>query len=836
MVSRIVGLGLISACALVAPAPGAQRDLTPVPRDLGEAILGGPVLEGRDVLGRSAALVSAAQGRAFVIEVAQGVPTAQAIATASPVYKAFGLNASGELLAYRPLAGNVPSGDLVVEDVVTRTNRRITSRYVVEAAWSPRDRNLLAITFANGEGYGLALLDTRTGSPRVIRRTNVLADYLAWEDDGSGIYYYDAVDRQRRGVSSETGLVVVEQPYTVLTPSFHDVRPRRVPTSRASAESVANAVLPAGFPVVDHRAGARLADPVLEQLGRDMAVEAQSLQAAELPEDLYSFRVASPAGDYEVQGRDLLSDDDLYLRALPDGRAWRIGRGHVVKVTDDGILYRTANVDGSTLRFVTWTGEQAFVSSAVVPFGIPFPSAYVTQGGQGYPSPGCGTYYYTHKTGTSMAYAYDFVNNPGHILASAPGTAVYVKKDVTCNSCAGASCPDYVSGCSANSGWGNVVILEHADGTWTKYTHIKTNYAWVALGQSVCAGFYIAFQGHTGCASGGTCGDHLHFQRQSSSALSGTSLPVDFFDAADPLACYKSYPSSLSEVTTCPTTCVDTAVPPTSWKGEYFAGTALAGTALMVRNEGTGTLGFDWGATSPGCSVPADGFSARFTRSITFPAATHRFTVTSDDGVRVWVDGALYLDKWIDQGPTTYTFDVPLTAGSHTVKIEYYENAGGAALTLSWQALGGVAQFVCDDGDSCLTFSGPSAYWHRATACGTAALGYGGDVTWTYVNGSIVSNSAKWTPALGGPGTYQVSVFVPRCNATSQLARYKVVHNGQTEYKTVNQNAYYDAWVPLGSFAFTGAAGEYVELTDATGESYTTRRMLGFDAIKWDRQ
>jgi hypothetical protein len=107
---------------------------------------------------------------------------------------------------------------------------------------------------------------------------------------------------------------------------------------------------------------------------------------------------------------------------------------------------------------------------------------------------------------------------------------------------------------------------------------------------------------------------------------------------------------------------------------------------------------------------------------------------------------------------------------------------------------------------------------------------------WTYVNGSVASNSAKWTPALGGPGTYTVSVFVPRCNATSQLAKYKVVHNKITEYRTVNQNAYYDAWVSLGSFVFTGAAGEYVELSDATGESYTTRRLLGVDAVKWVRQ
>ena len=831
---RLLSLGLVVLCASAAPGYPADGDRLSVQTDLGARILEAPALEGRQLLGQPSALVSAAQGRAFVLETAEGQPTARALNTATPVYKAFGLNASGERLAYRPLAGDAPSGDLVVENLATGATQRISSHYVLEAAWSPRDRDLLAFTFATGQGYGLALVNTRTLRLKVVRSQEVLADYLAWEADGSGVYYYRAVEKEQVGVSAETGLVVVEHSYAVLTPSFHPLR-AKVVTNRAS-EEVAPAVLPPGFPVLEKSAGEDLSDPVLEELSPGKPLRAQSLRTPELPADLYSFRVVSPAGDHEVQGRDLLSDDELFVRALPDGQAWRVGRGHLVRVTDGGILYRAANVHGSTLEFAAWDGERAFVASAAaITYGIPFPTAYVTQGGQGYPSPGCSTYY-THKTGGSMAFAYDYVNNPGHILASAPGTAVYVKEDVTCNSCAGASCPDYRSGCASNSGWGNVVILEHADGTWTKYTHIKTNYAWVSLGQSVCAGYYIAFQGHTGCASGGTCGDHLHFQRQSSSALSGTSLRLDFFDAVDPLVCYRSYPSALKEVTTCPTTCVNTAVPAANWKGEYFAGTGLAGGPLMVRDEGTGSLGFDWGANGPGCELPPDGFSARFTRTATFAAGTQRFTVRSDDGVRVWVDGTLLLDKWLDQAPTTYTFDVALSAGSHTLKAEYYENVGGAVLQLSWQPTGGVAQFICDDGDSCFALLGPSAYWHRATTCGTSALGYGGDMYWTYVNGTTVSNSARWTPALGGPGTYQVSVFVPRCNATSQLAKYKVVHNGVTEYRTVNQNAYYDAWVSLGSFAFTGAAGEYVELADATGESYTTKRLLGVDAIKWVRQ
>jgi hypothetical protein len=77
---------------------------------------------------------------------------------------------------------------------------------------------------------------------------------------------------------------------------------------------------------------------------------------------------------------------------------------------------------------------------------------------------------------------------------------------------------------------------------------------------------------------------------------------------------------------------------------------------------------------------------------------------------------------------------------------------------------------------------------------------------------------------------------VPRCNGTAQQAKYRIVHNGVTDVRTVNQNAYYDVWVSLGSFSFAGTGGEYVELTDATGESYTTRRQLAVDAIRWVRQ
>lgn len=127
------------------------------------------------------------------------------------------------------------------------------------------------------------------------------------------------------------------------------------------------------------------------------------------------------------------------------------------------------------------------------------------------------------------------------------------------------------------------------------------------------------------------------------------------------------------------------------WKGEYWNNRNFSGSPVRVRDDGAGFLNFDWGGGSPdaGCGVPADGFSARWSRTTRFEAATYRFTVVSDDGFRLFVDGASRLEKWFDQAPATYTVDVALTAGDHAVRLDYYENGGGAVSKLSWANVGG---------------------------------------------------------------------------------------------------------------------------------------------------
>jgi glucose/arabinose dehydrogenase len=123
--------------------------------------------------------------------------------------------------------------------------------------------------------------------------------------------------------------------------------------------------------------------------------------------------------------------------------------------------------------------------------------------------------------------------------------------------------------------------------------------------------------------------------------------------------------------------------PPASdpFAAQYFANQTLDGEPVLSRDEAT--IDFDWGSGSPDAAVGADFFSARWTRVKDYPGGRYRFTVTGDDGIRLLVDGNLVIDGWHNQAATTYTADVDLTAGSHTLVIEYYEYNGGAVARFS---------------------------------------------------------------------------------------------------------------------------------------------------------
>ncbi len=130
-------------------------------------------------------------------------------------------------------------------------------------------------------------------------------------------------------------------------------------------------------------------------------------------------------------------------------------------------------------------------------------------------------------------------------------------------------------------------------------------------------------------------------------------------------------------------------VPANHWKGEYFANTNLSGSALLVRDDGDASLNMNFSESSPSsaCGLPVDNFSARYTREVSFQGGVYRFQLFGDDGIRLYVDGVLKIDKWFNQGETKYEVDVALSTGNHILKVEHYEATGAAAARLFWNAL-----------------------------------------------------------------------------------------------------------------------------------------------------
>jgi endo-1,4-beta-D-glucanase Y len=66
---------------------------------------------------------------------------------------------------------------------------------------------------------------------------------------------------------------------------------------------------------------------------------------------------------------------------------------------------------------------------------------------------------------------------------------------------------------------------------------------------------------------------------------------------------------------------------------------------------------------------------------------TYTFYTLSDDGVRLWVNNKLVIDNWTDHAPTENRGTIALQAGATVpIKLEYYENGGGAVAKLLWSS------------------------------------------------------------------------------------------------------------------------------------------------------
>ncbi len=264
------------------------------------------------------------------------------------------------------------------------------------------------------------------------------------------------------------------------------------------------------------------------------------------------------------------------------------------------------------------------------------------------------------------------------------------------------------------------------------------------------------------------------------------------------------------------------------WRGEYYANATLSGTPVVRWDN---AVNFDWGTLSPMPGVlPADEFSVRWTRDVYLQAGTYQFYATVDDGVRIAVDGVPVIDQWIPQTRATHAGTYYLAAGTHQIRVEYFEATGDAVAIVSWTgsdfpAPPGPVAIVVDDQDEGFVWGGPQDTWN------SRQTGYEDHLYWSWNSATTAQNWAKWYPHVTAPGEYEVFVYIPERFSGTTQARYVVALRGQQYSRTVDQSAFPGQWVSLGSYRFQGGADEYVYLGSATGEAYATR-YVGYDAIK----
>lgn len=206
-----------------------------------------------------------------------------------------------------------------------------------------------------------------------------------------------------------------------------------------------------------------------------------------------------------------------------------------------------------------------------------------------------------------------------------------------------------------------------------------------------------------------------------------------------------------------------TAPPPggngTGLRGEYFDNADLTN---LVTTRTDATVDFDYGSGAPvGTAVTSgDTFSARWTGQIEAPVAgNYTFTTTSDDGVRLWVNDQLLIDNWTLHAPTDNSGTIQLAAGRHNIRMEFYENNGGAVARLAWAYPGTPRQVVPQMRLYPPNATPPTSDWtlcagegQQCAFTGTKEVRYGANGQYafrTLTGGTACANSVFGDPLVG---------------------------------------------------------------------------------------
>jgi hypothetical protein len=128
-------------------------------------------------------------------------------------------------------------------------------------------------------------------------------------------------------------------------------------------------------------------------------------------------------------------------------------------------------------------------------------------------------------------------------------------------------------------------------------------------------------------------------------------------------------------------------------KAEYFNDLAMVSTPVVTRVDQT--VNFNWALNAPVAGVSND-FAVRWTGQVAPKfSETYTFHSTTDDGVRLWIDGKMIIDNWRNQSAREVTGTLFLEAGrKYDIRMEYFDSAADASAKLSWSSASQAKEIV----------------------------------------------------------------------------------------------------------------------------------------------
>jgi titin len=198
--------------------------------------------------------------------------------------------------------------------------------------------------------------------------------------------------------------------------------------------------------------------------------------------------------------------------------------------------------------------------------------------------------------------------------------------------------------------------------------------------------------------------------------------------------------------------------------GDYFSNQNLTGFPTLTRTDAT--VDFNWGTAAPHASLPADGFSVRWSGKVQPQfSETYTFYTYTDDGARLWVNGVQLVNDWNGHPATENSGAIALVAGQqYNITMEFFDGAVDAVARLSWSSASTPKAVIPQS-----RLYPPSPPTIPAAPSGLAATAVSGaQINLTWIDNANNETQFKVERKTGAGGTY-AQIATPGANATTYI-------------------------------------------------------------------